>query len=63
MCVIGKRYAILKKLKDSLTSDKKKLNDSISYNYEFVSVPLETGISVPGCKKNCTPAGKMGYII
>lgn len=61
-CYIDKRYTILKVLKEGLTSNKQKLNAPILKNYEYVSEPLETGISVPGSIKDCTPAGKIDCV-
>lgn len=43
-------------LKESLLSNQKKSSNS---NFPYVSVPLETGITMPGLKRNCTPAGKI----
>lgn len=54
---------ILKTLKENLMSNRKKLNDSLLSIFPYVSVPLETGISVPEFKKNCTPAGKVNLCI
>lgn len=50
---------ILRTLKENLMSNRKKLNASLFSICSFVSVPLETGISVPNQKRNCTPAGKV----
>ncbi|XP_060856345.1 coiled-coil domain-containing protein 22 isoform X2 [Metopolophium dirhodum] len=52
----SKRCTILKKLKKSLSAKRKPLNSSLFPNYSYVSVPLETGVTVPGHKRNCTPA-------
>lgn len=58
---LGKRCTILKKLKKSLSSKRKSSDSSLFPNYSYVSVPLETGITVPGHKRNCTPAGKVNH--
>ncbi|XP_003240049.1 coiled-coil domain-containing protein 22 [Acyrthosiphon pisum] len=52
----SKRCTILKELKKSLSTKRKPLNSSLFPNYSYLSVPLETGVTVPGHKRNCTPA-------
>lgn len=37
-------------------------NAPSSPRYSFVSVPLETGISLPGQKRDCTPQGTEEFI-
>ncbi|VVC41059.1 Hypothetical protein CINCED_3A002051 [Cinara cedri] len=60
---MSKRYSILKILKESLLLKKKKMNSTLFSNYPFVSVPLETGITMPGLKRNCTPAEWRNFCI
>ncbi|XP_050426844.1 coiled-coil domain-containing protein 22 [Adelges cooleyi] len=52
----SRRFAILKTLKESLSSERVKTNILYSPQHPFVSVPLETGISIPGYTRKCTPA-------
>lgn len=59
----SKRCTILKKLKKSLSSDRKQLNSSLFSNFSYVSVFLETGITLPGHKRNCTPAEWRNFCI
>lgn len=58
---LGKRHTIIKVLKENLLSNRKSLNSSLILNYPYVAVPLETGITLPGHKRNCTPAGMYNY--
>lgn len=58
----GKRYAIIGALKGNLASDRKCSEPSAYPNCQYVSVPLETGVTVPGLRTNCTPAGKMNGV-
>ncbi|KAL5237629.1 hypothetical protein ACI65C_005039 [Semiaphis heraclei] len=59
----SKRCTILKKLKKSLSTKRQSSNSSLFPSYSYVSVPLETGITVPGHKRNCTPAEWRNFCI
>uniref|UniRef100_A0A2S2PZS0 Coiled-coil domain-containing protein 22 homolog n=1 Tax=Sipha flava TaxID=143950 RepID=A0A2S2PZS0_9HEMI len=59
----NKRFTIIKELKRILSYTRQTLDSSSLSNYSFVSVPLDTGISVPGHKRDCTPAEWRNFCI